>query len=60
MLADSFFAAVSPSNEPGVIFAASATEGLYMVNWPGSMAGSTVSPDRTWKQTAREEKSPGN
>jgi photosystem II stability/assembly factor-like uncharacterized protein len=34
MLADSFFAAVSPSNEPGVIFAASATEGLYMVNWP--------------------------
>ena len=26
----------------------------------GSMAGSTVSPDRTWKQTAREGSSPGN
>ena len=30
-LADGFFAAVAPSNEPGVIFAASATEGLYKV-----------------------------
>jgi len=37
-LADGFFAAVAPSNEPGVIFAASATEGLYKVEWPGSTA----------------------
>ena len=37
-LADGFFAAVAPSNEPGVIFAASATEGLYKVEWPGSAA----------------------
>ena len=34
-LADGFFAAVAPSDEPGVIFAASATEGLYKVEWPG-------------------------
>jgi photosystem II stability/assembly factor-like uncharacterized protein len=33
-LADGFFSAVTPSNKPGVIFAASATEGLYEVDWP--------------------------
>jgi photosystem II stability/assembly factor-like uncharacterized protein len=37
-LGDGFFAAVTPSNEPGVIFAASGTEGLYKVYWPNSTA----------------------
>lgn len=34
-LADGTFAAVAPANEPGMIFAASATDGLYEVEWPG-------------------------
>jgi photosystem II stability/assembly factor-like uncharacterized protein len=59
-LADGFFAAVAPSNELGVIFAASATEGVYKVEWPGSMASSTGSHDRSGKQTTREEASPGH
>ena len=37
-LADGLFAAVAPASEPGVIFAASATEGLYEVRWPGPKA----------------------
>ena len=37
-LADSVFVAVAPSNEPAVIFAASETEGLYKVEWPGATA----------------------
>ena len=37
-LADGFFAAVAPSSQPGVIFAASTTEGLYKVEWTGSPA----------------------
>jgi photosystem II stability/assembly factor-like uncharacterized protein len=40
-LADGFFAAVTPSNEPGVIFAASGTEGLYKVYWRNSTASRT-------------------
>lgn len=32
-LADAVFTAVMPSNQSGVIFAASATEGLYKVDW---------------------------
>jgi hypothetical protein len=59
-LADGFFAAVTPSNVPGVIFAASATEGLYAVEWPGSTAGRSASPDRSAKQTASEGASPRN
>jgi photosystem II stability/assembly factor-like uncharacterized protein len=35
-LADGLFTAVVPSSEPGVVFAASATEGLYKVEWPAS------------------------
>jgi photosystem II stability/assembly factor-like uncharacterized protein len=34
-LADGFFSAVAPSHEPGVIFAASTTEGLYKIEWTG-------------------------
>ena len=37
-LADSVFVAVAPTNEPGVIFAASETEGLYKVEWPSATA----------------------
>lgn len=60
MLADGFFAAVAPSNEPGVIFAASSTEGLYKVEWPGSGASNAGFPGRARRETAREEASPGN
>jgi photosystem II stability/assembly factor-like uncharacterized protein len=59
-LADGFFAAVTPSNEPGAIFAASATEGLYLVKWPGSAASGGWSPSRPGEQTAREVSSPGH
>jgi photosystem II stability/assembly factor-like uncharacterized protein len=34
--ADDFFTAVVASEIPGVIFAASSTEGLYRVQWPGT------------------------
>jgi photosystem II stability/assembly factor-like uncharacterized protein len=60
MLADGFFTAVAASNEPGVIFAASATEGLYKVEWPGSRSSNAGIPGRTRRETAREEASPGN
>jgi hypothetical protein len=59
-LADGFFAAVTPSNEPGVIFAASATEGLYLVQWAASVASSMGPPERSGKQTAPEETSARN
>ena len=44
-LADGLFAAVAPASEPGVIFAASATEGLYEVRWP-RRAAETSGPAR--------------
>jgi photosystem II stability/assembly factor-like uncharacterized protein len=59
-LADGFFAAVGASNEPGVIFAASTTEGLYKVEWPGSSASKSGDPVRSQKETAREVASPSN
>jgi photosystem II stability/assembly factor-like uncharacterized protein len=59
-LADGFFAAVGATNEPGVIFAASATEGLYKVEWPDSSAGKAGYPGRPRKETAHEEAGPGN
>jgi photosystem II stability/assembly factor-like uncharacterized protein len=40
MLADGFFAAVRASSEPGVIYAASTTEGLFKLEWTGSSASS--------------------
>lgn len=57
-LADGFFAAVAPSNEPGVIFAASTTEGVYKVEWPDSEASGTSSTGWRQKENAREESSP--
>ncbi len=60
ILADGFFAAVVPSNEPGVIFAASATEGLYKVEWPGPTPASAAFPGRSEKETARGEIKTGN
>jgi photosystem II stability/assembly factor-like uncharacterized protein len=59
-LADGFFAAVGASNEPGVIYAASTTEGLYRVKWPGSSASKADYPGRSQKETVREEASPAN
>ena len=43
-LADGFFPAVTTKNDAGVIFAASATEGLYAVEWSGSDVARTESP----------------
>ena len=57
-LADGFFAAVTPSNEPGVIFAASMTEGLYKVEWPGSTASDAGFPGRSQMETTHAEVSP--
>jgi photosystem II stability/assembly factor-like uncharacterized protein len=52
--ADGFFAAVVAStSEPGVIFAASATEGLYKVEWPGSASSGTGLPDRSRMEKGR-------
>jgi len=59
-LADSVFAAVAASDEPGVFFAASATEGLYMVEWTASTSKNADVLDRPRKKSAREEASPGN
>jgi photosystem II stability/assembly factor-like uncharacterized protein len=59
-LADGFFAAVTPSNQTGVIFAASTTEGLYQVEWPGPVARLTGSTDPPGKKTVRAGSSPGN
>lgn len=58
--AEGFFAALAPSNAPGVFFAASATEGLYLMEWPGSTANSSSFLDQPEKQTARVEVSPGS
>jgi photosystem II stability/assembly factor-like uncharacterized protein len=53
-LADGFFAAVVPStSEPGVIFAASATEGLYKVEWPSSAASGAGLPERSKREKGR-------
>jgi photosystem II stability/assembly factor-like uncharacterized protein len=59
-LADGFFAAVAASNEPGVIFAASATEGLYLVQWPGPAASNAGFSGRSEQQAARKEARLGN
>jgi photosystem II stability/assembly factor-like uncharacterized protein len=59
-LADGLFAAVAASNKPGVIFAASKTEGLYKVEWPGPTASGTGTQGRFGKQAARGEGSPGD
>ncbi len=59
-LADGSFAAVSPSSEPGVIFAASATEGLYKVEWRGSSANNTDISDRHEERPADQGAIAGN
>jgi photosystem II stability/assembly factor-like uncharacterized protein len=43
-LADGFFPAVTTKSDAGVIFAASATEGLYAVAWSASAVAGTISP----------------
>jgi photosystem II stability/assembly factor-like uncharacterized protein len=43
-LADGFFPAVTTKNESKVIFAASATEGLYAVEWSGFATAHAISP----------------
>jgi photosystem II stability/assembly factor-like uncharacterized protein len=59
-LADGFFAVVARSNEPGVVFAASATDGLYRVEWPGSTPSRAASRNRSQKETDVEVASPSN
>lgn len=43
-LADGYFAALVPAAEPGLIFVASATDGLYRVEWPGAETGKSEVP----------------
>jgi photosystem II stability/assembly factor-like uncharacterized protein len=43
--ADGFLGVVAPSSEPGVIFAGSATEGLYLLKWPDPTRSHEVSPE---------------
>jgi photosystem II stability/assembly factor-like uncharacterized protein len=59
-LADGFFVAVSPSNQPGVIFAASSTEGLYRVDWAASAAGKSGASGQPRKDAAGVRASRGN
>jgi photosystem II stability/assembly factor-like uncharacterized protein len=59
-LADGFFAALAPSDEPGLFFAASATDGLNTMEWPGSTQSDAGVSGRPQKKTAREEASPRN
>jgi photosystem II stability/assembly factor-like uncharacterized protein len=59
-LADGFLAAVAPASEPGVFFAASATEGIYRLQWPGSVSSNPGSPVRSRKDAAHEEAGSGN
>jgi photosystem II stability/assembly factor-like uncharacterized protein len=57
-LADGIFAALAPSNEPEMFFAASATEGLYSVEWSGSTTPRSAVAGRSWDETAGERASP--
>ncbi len=57
---DGFFAAVAPSSGPGVFFAASATGGIYRLQWPGSVPSNSGTPVRSPKVPAQEEAGPGN
>jgi photosystem II stability/assembly factor-like uncharacterized protein len=59
-LAEGIFTAVALSGEHGGVFAASATEGLYRVEWPGFSAKDASPPGRTGRETRPEEASPGN
>jgi photosystem II stability/assembly factor-like uncharacterized protein len=59
-LADGFFSAVAPSNKPGVIFAASTTEGLYEVEWPGLDVTDAIPSNRSIMQTTGENTSQGH
>jgi len=59
-LAEGIFTAVTPSREDGGVFAASATEGLYRVEWPASSAKDAGPASRTGRGTGHEEASPGN
>jgi photosystem II stability/assembly factor-like uncharacterized protein len=60
MLADGLFTAVAPSSVPGMFFAASATEGIYRLQWPASPASDAGFPGRSRKETDREEAKAGN
>jgi photosystem II stability/assembly factor-like uncharacterized protein len=59
-LADGFFAAVASSREPGVIFAASLSDGLYKVEWRSSAPSSASLPERSEKQNGSQESRPVN
>ena len=54
LLADGFFAAVAPSGETGLVYAASATEGVYKVEWPSSAGTRAAFPDEPQNQAKNE------
>lgn len=58
--ADGLFVAVAPASEPGVIFAASATEGLYEVQWPGRRAGMEGSAGPSEREAVAAKTFPGH
>lgn len=60
ILGDSFFAALTPSLEPGVFFAASSTEGLYRVEWYANAANSFGLLERTARPAAGKKANPVN
>lgn len=59
-LADGTFAAVVPTSEPGVIFAASTTEGLYKVQWPRSGGDKAQDRNPSAESSARDDSKRGN
>jgi photosystem II stability/assembly factor-like uncharacterized protein len=59
-LSDGVFATVSPSNEPGVIFAASTTEGLFKVKWTELVASQIEIPKPSSDQNSGEIAISGN
>jgi photosystem II stability/assembly factor-like uncharacterized protein len=46
LLAEGLFATVASANEPGVVFAASATEGVYKVEWPAPASTRAAFPNQ--------------
>jgi photosystem II stability/assembly factor-like uncharacterized protein len=53
-LAEGFFSSVAASSELGAIFAASATEGVFQVRWPGSTANPASVPINATKHAGME------
>jgi photosystem II stability/assembly factor-like uncharacterized protein len=59
-LADGFFATLAPSSEPGVFLVATAADGLYRLEWPGSVATNAGFGGQPRKGSVDVESRPGN